>query len=174
MITKNFKMYQNWLQGSNYSYYVINKEGTRVRLDRSGYDAVLGNFGALMCKGKCDEFSTREGGVYFGAGSAPETEDDYTLDLPIFSGLTITNPVNFVPISTRSNGDNIFQVSYIVTNSRETPITIQELGCFNHSGTTSLILFDRKVFDEPITLQPGETTTITYRIVDRTYQEVYQ
>ena len=171
MITRNFIEYQKWLSGDRYQHYVTLLNGTSESLNYMADTGRLGNIGALMANGVCDSVDHKNGGVYFGRGSTPATVDDYKLEQPIESGLTVTNPLGYCVFAPLPNGDYVYHASYTVTNAREEAVTIQELGLFSKaSGLTHLALFDRIVLDEPILLQPNETTVITYRVVNRTYR----
>lgn len=105
-------------------------------------------------------------GVYFGSGSTPPTEDDYTLEAPISSGLS----------SVQTSLAECVDCSYIeraaiVKNTSAADITIREIGFFgvtvadgNSDSTNWLFLIDRTVLDEPITIPPGEVRTLTVRV----------
>ena len=106
-------------------------------------------------------------GVYFGAGSTPATRDDYTLESPITSGLSIstTNKV----ISNDGNGKYTVSAFYVVKNTTSEDLNIYEMGCFTPimkaSSEYYAVMMDRTVLSEPITIKAGETKVVTYSIV---------
>ena len=115
--------------------------------------------GVCMKKAYCKIPSSS--GVYFGAGSTPAQKTDYDLENMITSGLTITNG-SFV--STNSgNGVYWYECSYIVRNSSENEITISEIGYYSAADNYA-VLMERTVLASPLTIQPGESKLITYKI----------
>lgn len=105
-------------------------------------------------------------GVYFGSGSTPATRADYTLESPITSGLTFPG-VSF-ECTTDGNGKYVVSVKYAVTNTTESEINIYEIGCFcpvlkDQYDTWHLVMMDRTVLTEPITIPAGGTKIVEYR-----------
>lgn len=117
-----------------------------------------------------------EGGVCFGTGSTPATKDDYTLESPITSGITVTNPSDVV-YHENDNGQYTFSASFVVANTSDAELNIWEVGVVSYLGNYcstgitisgsfggSPILFDRQVLSEPITIPAGESKLVTYKI----------
>lgn len=114
-------------------------------------------------------------GLYFGTGSTPATKADYKLESPITSGLTITNPSALV-WDNDGNGKYTACADFIVRNTTESEINIYEIGVFvpttpkgtaavsSTQGTVNYVLMERTVLDEPITITPGESKLVTYKI----------
>ena len=108
-------------------------------------------------------------GVYFGSGTTLPTKDDYTLEAPIITGLIATGLQQNAIVSYDGNGKATAEGSYILKNTSEETITVNEIGYFanGHSNGTSsyLILHERSVLDTPCVIEPGEAKMITYRII---------
>lgn len=114
-------------------------------------------------------------GVYFGTGSTPATKSDYKLESPITSGLTITNP-SALAWTEDGNGKYTASADFVVRNETESEINIYEIGLFtpfsyNYNYTTinssmpvDYALMERTVLTEPITIAPGESKLVTYKI----------
>lgn len=110
-------------------------------------------------------------GVYFGSGTTPATPDDYKLENPITTGLSVVAPagVSF----TRGDGYDEYSVTFGVTASTD-QVTITEVGLKSCSytritsgtqaNTYNYALFDRTVLDEPITIPAWQSKQITYQI----------
>lgn len=114
----------------------------------------------------CTQFveTVTKAGVYFGQGRTPAKRDDYKLEEPITSGLSFTAPNT--PL--RSEKDNLvsYDLTYTVKNTSQNVLNISEMGLFitvSKSGSVyNLIMIDRVVKDEPVTILPGEAKQITY------------
>lgn len=146
-------------------------------------NASVSEIGGWMGKGKCKTIVASEScypydaysaGVYFGTGNTPATLNDYNLEAPITSGLSITNPRQLV---TKQEGNTyIISAPMIVSNTTITDISIYEMGIFTpvmqsysdrptDSGkTVHYCLMERTVLDEPITIPAGESKLVTYKI----------
>lgn len=110
-------------------------------------------------------------GVYFGSGTTPATPDDYKLENPITTGLSVVAPagVSF----TRGDGYDEYSVTFGVTASTD-QVTITEVGLKSCSyiyiapgtqaNTYNYALFDRTVLDAPITIPAGQSKQVTYTI----------
>ena len=105
-----------------------------------------------------------KGGVLFGAGTAPATVQDYKLDAPITTGLSIIIPNNFT--YAKGNSFQDVAVTYGVTNTSSSEITISEIGLvatiYVSGNLYESILVDRTVLDTPVTIPAGESKQITY------------
>jgi hypothetical protein len=125
-------------------------------------------------KGKCmplltadaSSASAANGGLYFGSGTTPATKEDITLESLIASGLTIANGNIF--FENDANGRHVISVDNVLTNTTDAPITISEIGLIsgvaNSSSKYTQVLFERTVLSSPITIAPGESKLITYKI----------
>ena len=128
-----------------------------------------------MDTARCREIATGETsgsypGVYFGTGSTPANKANYTLESPITSGLSISNGTRLYV--DEGNGIHSYHVTFAVKNTTESEINIYEIGLFskielNDSSTSAkhcLALMERTVLTEPITIAPGATKLVTYKI----------
>lgn len=105
-------------------------------------------------------------GVYFGSGSTPANKADITLESPITSGLEVsgksTGCLNI------AEGQYMVLGQYVLKNTTEAEINIYETGVFLpiQTATTSwcLVMVDRTVLTEPITIAPGESKLVTYKL----------
>lgn len=135
--------------------------------------------GACMRKGYASEVSNSVetnsalNGIYFGSGSTPATKSDYSLESPITSGLTIT--ASALQNTTDGNGKYIYSTDFIVKNTTESEINIYEMGAVSQLPSKAItnvssaalcypILFERTVLTEPITIAPGESKLVTYKL----------
>lgn len=113
-----------------------------------------------LAKATTGNFSQGQSGTYliFGNGNTPNY--DYSLSSEITSGLTC-NAMNCA--FTKSG---IIYTSTI-TNDSSNPITITEIGlcedCYPATYTYGQAILGREEI-EPITLQPGDTKSFTYKI----------
>jgi hypothetical protein len=147
------------------------------RSQNSGqYDYSL-DFGGLMRYGRCKTFPTSKGedkpvqsdyGVYFGSGSTPATREDYKLESPIESGLSITNPSSLVWLET--DGGNCSAVAdFVLRNTSGAKIVVREVGFVSalirqNDGDFYPCLFERTVLDNPVTIPAGEAKLIEYKV----------
>lgn len=124
-----------------------------------------GDFGAHMHRARCE--NPMNAGVYFGTGKTPPTRDDYKLENIIMSGLSITNESS-VTFTDLGDGKYEASASYMVNNTSGAAITISEIAYYGIVGTGSsyvyIVLFERTVLDNPITIPAGETKLITYKL----------
>lgn len=113
--------------------------------------------------------------ICIGTGNTPVTYDDYTL-----SGEIIDNTkLSYVSyeINYDAEGRKVSKtVTYTYTNETDSNITISEWGLFRHwitagSGNSYLfsnsaydILFYREVLETPITIEPGTSATLKFKI----------
>lgn len=137
----------------------------------SYYGDIGKNLHLAICQAMPTDLSTSVGsfrtGVYFGSGSTPATKDDYKLESPIESGLSISNPSGFTWI-TPTEGVWSATAAYAVTNTSDSPITIQEIGNFTTVGQSGskyyFTLMERTVLPEPIVIPAGESQLVTYKV----------
>lgn len=168
MFTKNYINFTRdvFLGKDTSSVEVISPSGLTQFLSVNTYSQI----GHLMRRALCRKYPTETNlcGVYFGSGSTPATVNDITLEAPIVSGLSITNADKTLLLYD-GNGVGTASASYTVKNTTEEEINIREIGCFATGvgqGTTGAVmtLFERTVLDNPITIQPGVTKLITYKL----------
>lgn len=119
-----------------------------------------------MLKQSADGSSSKKGGVLFGAGTSPATTQDYKLDTPITTGLSIVFPKSLTYAKGASFED--VAVTYGVTNISSSEITIAEIGLIvamlDAESLYDNFLVDRTVLDTPVTIPAGESKQITYTI----------
>lgn len=173
MLTNNYHLYcrgrrsnksiagiRKAYDGSKFTYYPTNTYGI----------ANLGDFGVRLNKVQCRAISSAtdsNGGVYFGSGSTPANVNDYKLDSPITSGLTIASGG---VISWEDEHCDYLQNVFAVQNTTESEINIWEIGYFgevafsssDNTGYTTLM--ERTVLPEPVTIAPMETKVIIYKV----------
>ncbi len=98
--------------------------------------------------------------IQFGTGSTAANYEDYQLESPITSGLTLvqangtlTAPSAFDAVTHKYSSTRTFTLN----NTSDSPITISELGIFSCS-----CLVYREVLGSPITIDPGESVTVSF------------
>lgn len=139
------------------------KDHTGVARDVTCSKSCGGDIGSSMHNAYCGSFSNS--GVYFGAGTTPAAKTDYKLESIIESGLTISR-VNDAPQLDVVGGKYVYSASYVVKNTGTENIVIGEIGYYGRLvGTYSFAaLMERTVLDTPLTIRPGESKLITYKI----------
>lgn len=142
--------------------------------------SIVYDIGGAMNNPRCQEISTSNTlnysvakvnnmGVYFGTGSTPASLTDYTLESPITKGLAFAGGIEKVPAYKNGKGEVI--ASYIVTNTSDAEISIWEIGCFvptqdgSNTSSYAMIMLERTVLTEPITIPAGEAKMVTYKVV---------
>ncbi len=187
MFTSNYVKLQNLMFYNNATTSFVNCEGATANAYSYNAPHYFGNIGHSMKYGRCKSLAATYSasttvissigypGVYFGTGSTPATKSDYRLESPITSGLTITNPSDLV-VDSDGNGKYTFIADFIVRNTTESEINIYEIGVFcpictdmgyyNASSNVkwAMVLMERTVLDEPITIPAGESKLVTYKI----------
>ena len=185
MFTNNYIKFQRerFTAKSSSSVSLINAENNPSTF--YGSCSFFSEIGCCMGIGQCKSIigsnssypypsSSGYGGVYFGSGSTPATKDDYRLESPITSGLSITNPKSLYWVDV-GNGKYIVSSPFIVTNITDSDIFISEIGVFtpvsavydkgsNSSQTLNYCLMERTVLSEPITIPAGESKLVTYKL----------
>lgn len=173
----NFKTGQFTGLGSSSSemFRVTGVDGT----SNSCFSSRIGDcdIGGWLTIARCKAFNTESqasawkcgGGVWFGTGSTPANRNDYKLDSPITSGLSITNYQNYTPLILEEvPGKYAVCASYVLKNTTESEINIWEIGlitpCDVGINKFWQVLMERTVLTEPITIAPGEAKLVTYKI----------
>ena len=110
-------------------------------------DQITGSFSSSMGKS-----------LLIGSGTTPPTIDDYKLENQITTGfsasITGSNSIDAI----YSSGQ--FTITLTIVNTQTEDLVISELGYF----VQGIFLYDRIVLDTPITIAPGGTKTIEYRL----------
>lgn len=111
------------------------------------------------------------GGQAFGTGDTPPTEDDYTLESVITSGISASAPSASTEFDTVNNR-YIRRLTYTINNDSDSDITIKEVGTYRGiayastlgatGSSTKLLLVDRTVLDTPLTIPAGEAGVLRY------------
>lgn len=109
-------------------------------------------------------------GIHVGTDPTPASKSDYKLGAPITSGLSASSG----GLLTQKEADGRWAIfsQFILTNTSEVEINIWEIGIFTavnadnsfNSRQTWPVLMERTVFDEPITIQPGEQKLLIYKL----------
>lgn len=107
--------------------------------------------------------STTGGGIIIGTGTTPPTVNDYKLENQITSGFgsTTSFPNNDSAVY---NAKGIVSCCTITNSSQTDNLVINEIGYIKGRAGYWNILYDRIVLDTPITIAPGATKTIEYRL----------
>lgn len=184
MFTNNYLAYRKQaFLGSDNTYYVT-ADGSSRKMYRLSIE--VADLGRWLSLARCRDILTTSKtesypdnavypGVYFGSGSTPASKADYKLESPITSGLAITNPS---ALAWTDDGNGKYEViaDYILRNTSDAEINIYEIGVFSPVNSNSngkygasdnvwwLALMERTVLDEPITIAPGESKLVTYKL----------
>ena len=114
---------------------------------------------------------TSSGGVMVGTGKTPATADDYVLESPVTSGITVNNQ-SATSYSLDDSGVHL-SATYGIRNTGSDPLEISEIGCFgyltaiktgNSTNVTASFLIERTVLETPVVIPPNESRQITYTI----------
>lgn len=185
MFTNNYILFQKTRFSSRHYADTVtgvkNAVGTTCEIGLSS--AYSCDIGGWLNRGRCAAIvgkytgyiqNADHGGVYFGAGSTPATKEDYCLEAPITSGLTITNP-SALTWENGGNGKYTVAADYLVRNTTESDINIGEIGVFvsahynsytnlGNSTENNVLLMERTVLETPVTIPAGEARLIEYKI----------
>ena len=106
-------------------------------------------------------------GIGVGSGSTAVTYDDYNLETPITSGITLVAASGTLISQTEVDSAHHVksQRNYTINNSSNSNITISEFGIylpFNDASNPSICLAYREVLDSPVTLAPSESFIISF------------
>lgn len=131
-------------------------------------------------KSKINTLGASSKGFAFGTGTTPATENDYTIESIISSGLNATfNPPNYTGANTNYNSEDdemSLSIDITLTNSTQSSITISEICRFgtayfsatkgaNSEGNSVSALIDRVVLDNPITIPATESVVVRYETI---------
>ena len=106
---------------------------------------------------------TNGGGIIIGTGTTPPTVNDYKLENQITSGFGSTTSFPN-SVSAVYNAKGIVSCCTITNSSQTDNLVINEIGYIKSRAGYWNILYDRIVLDTPITIAPGATKTIEYRL----------
>jgi len=111
-------------------------------------------------------------GISIGTGSTPATEDDFQLEEPITSGVTVT--LTGTEYGAESPWYPYVKFDLTITNTGANPLVVTEVGykqtvyATRYIGSTAradtIVLIDRCVLDTPVTIAPGDAGIVTYRL----------
>ena len=105
-------------------------------------------------------------GFQLGTGSNAESYEDYALQTPITSGITLASATGNVVESVLDGQHLKSKHSFTMTNSTASTITVSEIGVFVRStangGSPHWVLVYREVPDEPIELGPSESIILEF------------
>lgn len=120
-------------------------------------------------------------GIAFGSGTTPATEDDYTIENLIRSGISVT----YAPsdgfgsyfYDSEANSEDVY-ITFTITNTGSSSISISEIcrfatfslgsdyGAAVGTGASyrSAFLIDRTVLDTPVVIEAGSSGVIRYQM----------
>ena len=103
--------------------------------------------------------------LHIGTGTTPPTEEDFALESPV----TFTCPV--VPQISRGANLTTLLITYTFQNNTEETKTITEIGLCarvnyttNTVGGSPAVLFNRRLLDHPVEMNPGDSATFSFTI----------
>lgn len=187
MLTNNYLEYRKMMftgagmnaapDPHNNDWKVVGTNGSTLSGLNAQYSG-RGDLGWWMNKGRCQAITSAnttkeaQAGVFFGSGSTPASPDDYTLESPIISGLTITNTNQLYLYNEDENGSVELTGTFLLQNTSDAEINISEMGIITafgsgiSSGTIQFlpVLMERTVLPEPVSIQPGCAKVITYKV----------
>lgn len=164
MFTKNYIDFKrNTFQIYNYGSYKT-VDGTMKSVSNTNHGVTNHDIGNFMCYGRCADVSVSDAGIYFGTGSTPPTRDDFRLESPITSGLSITNLSTTVQYAEEGEGKYSASAGYVIQNTTDADINIYEFGAFAKFADARFLM-ERTVLTEPITIPSGEKKLVTYKII---------
>ena len=103
----------------------------------------------------------------FGTGTTPETYEDYRIETPISSGLTLVSAGGSLTNATAINNVThhvTSKRSFTVTNSSASPITITEFAIYVSRGSSATtVCVYREVLTTPVTLNPSESLVVEFQ-----------
>lgn len=141
----------------------------------NGNTYYINGINSTMSKTLVNSLGVTHNGFAFGSGNSAESEDSYTLDSIISSGIS----ASFAESDEKDMASNkrMHHINITVTNNGGSEITIKEVGIFNYPigtattrGSTVItsssykhdILIDRTVLASPVTIAPGASALIRY------------
>lgn len=166
------RMVKNWLSNSTYASYADTSVSTNFRRASDGSivagvgvqgsrPAVPGSFLANAGVGDVTK------GIVVGTSNTPVQYDDYKLGSIIAHGagagqIVYDGVASFV-MSTVGNAVTI-SIPRMVNNGNSSAITVNEIGLYAQGRSSLTIMLLRDVIS-PVTLGPGETALIVYKLI---------
>lgn len=121
----------------------------------------LSNNSTIYCGSSTETYHAAYAGVIIGDGDTAPTLSDYSLSGNQITTFTATTQVDV----TYSFGKIIGTATYNITNTSASPIIIKEIGLTKEkAGEGNRILLARSVLETPVTIAPGDTGVVTYKI----------
>lgn len=176
MITNNYKTLMRAVFQGTGDVYVKDYSGATKYIAIATDDIFTAGtcFARMLTQAK----TSGSHGVFFGTGTTPASASDYMLESKVSSSeVTVVNPESYQRL-VGADGKITYTVTYTLTNITTADVTIGEIGLVvptktvittsvspSGSGTTSYILADHTVLDEPLTIPAGEVRALTYNIV---------
>lgn len=173
MFTSNYTKYKTGMfMGTDISLKQF--DGTTAKISTgTSAPALCGDIGLYMQQAHCRALASRSSssgsqndcyaGIYFGSGITPPAATDYTLEVPITTGLSI---VNTASVAMTHDAKRYSYCNTIeLTNGVSVAISVSEIGLFGQSSsgnTRKPVLYERTVLETPIVIEPGETKVIRY------------
>lgn len=188
MFTNNYILYQKarFLDGS-YRGYV---DFTGNTFQNYNVNNFFNDIGRSMLYARCrpisgytgrypDNFSSYNvyNGIYFGSGTTPATREDFTLEKPITSGLSVSNPGTRVWYMDSDTGQYSSTSDFIVRNTTDADIVISEIGIFcpmadhdtskddwDEDSTWRTVMMEHTILTQPITIMAGGARMISFTL----------
>lgn len=172
MFTKSFL---NMVYANSVAQAVTSKKGILTIVNTSGQTRYAG-YGNLSLPYDAANYYTISNslGIKLGNGTTPPTENDYAPESLIASGLLSASTASAV--LSVENDMVCRTVTISATNISSSDVTISEICNIANAGPTTTTnggsisgssgtyyLADRTLLDQPITIPPDETATITYK-----------
>ena len=129
----------------------------------SGSLAFLSNETVLYYNTSSVNYDVGKWGVILGDGDTAPTVSDYSL-----SGNIITDFTGSTSILASASSESVSIIAnYTLTNTGATAFTVKEIGITRKSSSYSpvgRVLLIRDVLSTPVTIAPGDTGVVTYKI----------
>lgn len=136
----------------------------------------FGDFPARMVTSLSESGSGASSGVAFGTGTTAPTENDYTIESIISSGLTLSGTPSKQYNFDSENDKYYVYYDFTLANTTESDIAISEICLFvtlypadtkGASPSTSVynnfsVMMDRTVLETPIVIPAGESGVVRY------------
>ena len=110
-------------------------------------------------------------GIALGSGDVAATEEDYTLQAQITSGITVTTTIL---TGLEEDGSPYLEYSLVIANNGANTVSIREVGYLQYlytatayesnSGSRRAFLLDRTVLSTPVVILAGENGVVKYRL----------
>lgn len=170
MLTKNFKHFMAMILERTSGY----KGLLEVRAPNNTVYYLMGYYDSY-----CFPYSVTQSfitnmnnpGIVLGSGDVAATEEDYTLQAQITSGITVTPTIL---TGLEEDGSPYLEYSLVIANNGANTVSIREVGYLQNlyiattyestSGTRRAFLLDRTVLATPVVILAGENGVVKYRL----------